>query len=59
MIQGIGIIHDGEPYVYVVTVPGGEDSVHDRTPSVITLEETSQFGEFESQEDWPWQKAPS
>lgn len=59
VIQGIGIVDGGKPYVYVVTIPGNETDVHDRMPSVISLDEARQqlnFTWHEEDEEWPWLK---
>jgi putative SOS response-associated peptidase YedK len=57
VIRGIGVIVDGKPVVYVVTIDSGETSVHNRTPQVISLDDAKeQLGAFEWREEWPWEK---
>lgn len=63
VIQGVGIIHQGSPVVYVVTVEGNETNVHDRMPSVLSLEEARERLKFtwhdKEDEEWPWLKPTS
>lgn len=59
VIEGIGVVVDGKPFVYVVTVEDDGTGVHPRQPKVISRDEASQLLEFAWDADKPWLNQPA
>jgi putative SOS response-associated peptidase YedK len=54
LIEGIGVVMDGKPFVYVVTVEDDGSGVHARAPKVISKQEAEELLDFAWDARKPW-----